>query len=67
MRITLQIKGMMCAHCVKHVTEALLGVAGVERAEVSLEHGTAVVDGLRLDPNALTAAVTEAGYEAVLL
>ena len=61
MKKTIHVKGMMCAHCVAHVTKALeaLGVT----AQVSLEQGTAVVSGTLPDDAALTKAVTDAGYE----
>ncbi len=60
----LNIKGMMCMHCVGHVEKALKAVAGVQQVEVSLEAGTASVTGTA-DRQALVAAVTEAGYEVV--
>ena len=61
--ITLTIVGMTCGHCVKHVTEALEGVNGVQKAEVNLESGVAKVQGQA--PNqALIDAVVEAGYSA---
>ena len=40
---TLNIEGMMCAHCQAHVKKALEGVAGVTQVEVSLEDKTATV------------------------
>ena len=61
MKKTISIEGMMCQHCVAHVTKALTGVAGVESVEVSLENNNAVVVG-SADDKALKAAVTEAGY-----
>ena len=62
-KITLHVEGMMCEHCVAHVTKALQGVAGVEKAEVSLKDKTAVVEAAEgTDAAALTAAVAEAGY-----
>ena len=60
--ITLSIDGMMCQHCVAHVTKALEAIEGVTPA-VSLENKNAVctvADGVAAD--ALAAAVTEAGY-----
>ena len=61
---TLKVEGMMCKHCVKHVTEALQGVAGVESVEVSLEAGTATVTcGDDVADEALLAAVRAADYE----
>ena len=59
----LKVEGMMCQHCVKHVTEALAAVEGVEKVDVSLEEGTAVVrcaEGVTDD--ALLAAVRGADY-----
>ena len=61
---TLKVEGMMCKHCVKHVTEALQGVAGVTSVEVSLEAGTATVAcGDDVADEALLAAVRAADYE----
>lgn len=58
---------MNCANCVRHVTEAIQGVAGVASATVSLDEARANVRWLPgatpgLDP--IIAAVKEAGYEA---
>jgi copper chaperone CopZ len=63
MSTTLQVGGMMCAHCRMHVEQALKKVPGVESAEVSLEDKSAVVTG-SADRAALIAAVQAAGYEA---
>lgn len=64
MKKTLTIEGMMCMHCVKHVTDALNAVEGVEKADVNLKKKRAVVT-LNADvaDDALKAAVKEAGYE----
>jgi copper ion binding protein len=65
MKTVLKVEGMTCEHCVKHVKEALEGVAGVKSAKVSLKDKSASVnhsDGVSLET--LKAAVTEAGYEA---
>jgi len=58
---------MNCANCVRHVTEAIEGVAGAGSASVSLERGRATI---RWKPGAIAnlepviAAVKSAGYEA---
>ena len=62
MTTTLKIEGMMCQHCVAHVTKALEGVSGVEKVEVNLKKKTAIVEG-NAAKETLIAAVTEAGYE----
>ena len=62
--IELKVTGMSCQHCVRAVEAALGGVAGVIRGEpVELESGRALVEG-EVDPQALVAAVKEAGYGA---
>lgn len=60
---TISIEGMMCQHCVKHVTDALNKLDGVTAA-VSLENKNAVceITGNVTDEQ-LKAAVTDAGYE----
>ncbi|MGN0035292.1 MAG: heavy metal translocating P-type ATPase [Coriobacteriales bacterium] len=63
MKKTFKVDGMMCQHCVAHVTEALEGVAGKGSAKVDLDAGTAVVevpDGVTDEQ--LCAAVVDAGY-----
>jgi copper ion binding protein len=66
MKTTLQIEGMSCEHCVKHVTEALKTLGGVKSVKVSLKGKTAEVDhGEEVSQEALKAAVVEAGYEVV--
>ena len=65
MNITLNIGGMSCPHCVKHVTNALQELPGVSGAVVSLEKNTAEVehDG-SVAFETMKTAVEEAGYEA---
>lgn len=64
MKKTLTIEGMMCQHCVAHVTKALQGVDGVKAVEVNLKKKTAVVEFEETVTNeTLTSAITEAGYE----
>jgi copper chaperone CopZ len=66
MKTSLNIEGLSCEHCVKHLKETLKEVAGVKRADVSLKAKNAVVDhadSVTLDT--LKAAVVEAGFEVV--
>jgi copper ion binding protein len=66
MKTTLQIEGMSCEHCVKHVSEALKTLGGVKSVKVSLKEKTAEVDhGEEVSQEAMKAAVVEAGYEVV--
>lgn len=63
--IELNVKGMMCQHCVKHVNDALVKVNGVTKVEVSLEKNKATVEGESLNKENLIQAVKDAGYEVV--
>ena len=64
MKKTLKIEGMMCQHCVAHVTKALQSVVGVASVEVNLKKKTAVVELLEeVSNDTLISVITEAGYE----
>ena len=59
---TVSISGMSCAHCVRAVFTSFAGVAGIERADVSI--GKAVIDhDGTVTPEDIRAAVKLAGYE----
>ena len=64
MKITLNVEGMMCQHCVAHVTDALQKADGVAAVKVDLAAKTAVVEGNNLDATALCDAVKQVGYQA---
>lgn len=65
--VVIKVGGMSCGGCVKSVTAALKGVAGVGEAEVSLDSGTARVsfDPAVASREDLVRAVEEAGFEVV--
>ncbi|MBV9866149.1 MAG: heavy-metal-associated domain-containing protein [Abitibacteriaceae bacterium] len=60
----LKITGMSCDVCVQHVTKALQNVPGVQQVQVNLQAGTATVQHEGAQPQAMTEAVDEEGYEA---
>ena len=63
MKKTVRIEGMMCKHCVAHVTKALEGIEGV-KPEVSLEDKAAYLTLEKDVPDeVLKKAVEDAGYE----
>ena len=62
---TIHIQGMMCPHCVNHVTQALNAIPGVS-AQVDLESGTATVTG-DVSADTLKAAVEGAGYQVTAI
>ena len=66
--VTLEVKGMTCGSCRRHVNDALAAVPNVEAVDVDLGAGTAVVSSSNeLDGSALVEAVREAGYQAALV
>ena len=63
---TLEIEGMMCAHCQAHVQKALEGVEGVTQVVVSLEENKATVTAdTEIADQKLIDAVTESGYKVL--
>ncbi len=64
MKKTLKIEGMMCQHCVAHVTKALQGIEGVTAVEVNLKKKTATVElSEEVENKRFLSAIAEAGYE----
>ena len=65
-KLTLDVEGMMCAHCEARVKKALEAVDGVVSASASHEQNVAVVetDG-HVDPEALKAAVEAQDYRVL--
>jgi len=65
MTTTIRIEGMSCHHCVKAVRDALLGLGGVAKADVSLEAKSASVeyDEGKVTPDDMKKAIEEEGYE----
>lgn len=61
---TIKIKGMMCSHCIGHVSDALNAINGVS-ANVSLDNGGQAVVTLaeNVSDDTLTKAIVDAGYE----
>lgn len=62
----LDVDGMSCSSCVRHVTAALRGLQGIDKVDVSLEEGKVRVEhepsGPTLDE--MIRALDDAGYES---
>lgn len=65
-KLELNISGMNCSHCSGSVERTLGEMAGVDKVEVFLDEGRAVVQGTGLDGPALAAAVDGLGFKASL-
>jgi copper chaperone len=63
---TYLVKGMTCGHCVNSVSTEVGAIASVSDVTVDLASGRVSVTSTEpLDPQAVRAAVDEAGYELV--
>lgn len=63
--LNFKVEGMMCGHCVAHVTKALEAVAEVQGVEVLLESQEAKVTGDKSLENDCKKAIEEAGYTVI--
>ena len=64
--LTFDISGMTCAACSARIEKVLSRQPGVREARVNLALERADIDGDSLDPSALSAAISRAGFGAVL-
>lgn len=62
MNKTIEIEGMMCQHCVMHVTKALESLPGVSNVNVSLEKKQATLEAKDVSNEVLKKAIEDAGY-----
>jgi copper chaperone CopZ len=65
-RATLHIEGMSCGHCLNAVNRALRSIPGVEIDSVQIGRAELRYDERTTTPDALEAAVTDAGYRATV-
>ncbi|WP_138517151.1 heavy-metal-associated domain-containing protein [Rhodoferax bucti] len=66
--LELNVQGMRCGACVKHVTKALMSVPGVAHVDVDLENGRAKVRAdLQAGSESLIAALASEDYPATVV
>jgi copper chaperone len=60
----LEVQGMTCPSCIRHVTSALSDLDGVDKVDVKLQDGLVIVkhDSAQAPINQLIDALNEAGY-----
>ncbi|MFA5036907.1 MAG: cation transporter [Candidatus Izemoplasmatales bacterium] len=64
MKTTLQIEGMKCMHCQKHIEQALILINGVTKVEVNYKTKFAQVESKDVISDAdFTSAIEAAGYQ----
>ncbi|HML36878.1 MAG TPA: copper chaperone CopZ [Bacillota bacterium] len=66
-KVTLNVEGMSCQHCVKAVTQAVTALDGVSSVDVSLEEKTVAVDydADQVSLDSIKEAIEEEGYDVV--
>ena len=64
MKKRIDLEGMSCGHCVKHVQEALQALKGMEHVEVNLEEKYAIVE-TEIEDALLQEVVEEEGYDVI--
>lgn len=63
--LNLDVTGMSCNNCVKHVTQALMSISGIEEVNIDLPTGRVTVEGeIPSDHSVLIDALSEEGYSA---
>ncbi len=63
---TVKIEGMSCGHCTSRVAAALMGLDGVENAEMSLENKTAVLTLSKdVSDDVIRETVDDTGFDVV--
>lgn len=63
-KTTLDVEGMTCHSCVRHVQGALRELDGVRSVEVQLREGKVLVEHEGAETVALIEALRDAGYES---
>ena len=63
-KLTLEIDGMSCGHCVGAVRRALEGMDGVQVESVRVGEAAVRYDPRTVTTGAITAAIVEEGYHA---
>ncbi|MGH7719880.1 MAG: heavy-metal-associated domain-containing protein [Gemmatimonadaceae bacterium] len=63
-RLTMDIAGMSCEHCVRAVTNALGQLDSVQVENVAVGSATVAYDPTATSPEQITQAIEDAGYEA---
>lgn len=61
------IQGMNCGHCVMHVKQALISVAGLEIEDVQIGKAKVNYDETKITKDILSAKIEEAGYQLITI
>jgi copper chaperone len=62
--VSFEIEGMSCGSCVRHVTDALRRMDGVDVKRVEIGSAELTFDAAKTSPAAIAGALTQVGYPA---
>lgn len=66
MKKQISINGMSCEHCVRHVTNALNEIDGINDVSVDLKANKAIIEVIsKVSDDQIISAIDDAGYEVV--
>lgn len=67
--VKLNIKGMGCADCTKHIDRALMGINGVSTSNTSYEKAETIVgyDPTKTNADSINLKIKEIGYQSTLI
>lgn len=63
--MTILVEGMMCGHCKKAVTDALMKADNISNVEINLDNGEVKIEGDNLDKKVISEIISSAGYKVV--
>lgn len=61
----LKVEGMMCGHCKKAVTNALIKEDNIESVVVDLDNGEVTIEGNNLSKERISSIISETGYKVL--
>ena len=63
-RVTLNVEGMSCGHCVKAIENSVTAISGVDNVQVQLDSGTVNVEFNKdaVEVEQITNVIEEQGY-----
>ena len=64
MKTIIKVEGMGCENCIRHVTEALEGLSGIQDVRVDLQTGEVTFENPQsVGMDIISSTIEEAGYQ----
>jgi len=62
MSLSIQVENIKCGGCANSIKKGLMDEAGVSSVEIDVENGMVLIDGERLDRDAIAVHLLKMGY-----